>query len=227
MATTALPIDPETMDLDALRSAANTALSGAPAVAVAAPAAAVAEPEAELEQDEVDEVVYRREIDLGDGSGKQVFEGATLEELVDKLANAQTHATKKIRELSQAVPKTKPTGRTADEEWVRSQELLNNPTDTVKKMFEELVGEPIENVKTKLERAAKMERAQASEQAAQEFVAQHADDYYAVPENAKKMYRFLDTYKLEHTVENYEKAFEELSESGLLKEKPQATRRGE
>jgi hypothetical protein len=41
---------------------------------------------------------FRREIDLEDGSGKQVFEGATLDELVENLANAQKNATKKIRE---------------------------------------------------------------------------------------------------------------------------------
>jgi hypothetical protein len=41
---------------------------------------------------------FRREIDLEDGSGKQVFEGATLDELVENLAKAQKNATKKIRE---------------------------------------------------------------------------------------------------------------------------------
>jgi len=46
--------------------------------------------------------IYRREIDLGDGSGKQVFEAESVEELLDKLTEAQEHATRKIRELSAA-----------------------------------------------------------------------------------------------------------------------------
>lgn len=41
---------------------------------------------------------YRRVIDLGGGAGPEVFEGITMEELADKLADAKGHASKKIRE---------------------------------------------------------------------------------------------------------------------------------
>lgn len=46
-----------------------------------------------------------QEVDLGDGSGVQVFKGASWEEVAKKLAEAQKNATKRIRELSQ-----RPTG---------------------------------------------------------------------------------------------------------------------
>src|SRR5690348_17341391 len=45
-----------------------------------------------------DATKFRREIDLGDGSGKQVFEADSAEELIDKLTTAQENATRKIRE---------------------------------------------------------------------------------------------------------------------------------
>src|SRR5258706_387999 len=41
---------------------------------------------------------YRRVIDLGGGAGPEVFEADSNEELVDKLADAKQHASKKIRE---------------------------------------------------------------------------------------------------------------------------------
>src|SRR6266704_5157746 len=83
-------------------------------------------PVTEAEPVEDEPVLYRREIDLGDGSGTQVFEGETLEELVDKLADAQKHATRKIRDLNRqakevaAPPAPKPL--TPDEEYLVSQQ---------------------------------------------------------------------------------------------------------
>src|SRR5437868_2462551 len=100
----------------------------------------LAKNEAELEaagqsgEQESDEVpnepqVFSRTIDLGDGSGVQVFEAPTLEELVDKLAKAQENATRKIRELAAKVkiepaPETK-SKLSPDEEFVLGQEMLS------------------------------------------------------------------------------------------------------
>src|ERR1700730_17749344 len=47
------------------------------------------------EDDDEDEEKFTRTIDLGDGSGIQVFKAATLEKLLDKLSDAQVNATKK------------------------------------------------------------------------------------------------------------------------------------
>src|SRR5690348_12024093 len=112
-------LDPETMPLEALRALANQQVEDASAT----PAAPAAQPRDEKgrfaktedgaadavdvaaedeEFGEPDKIIYQREIDLGDGSGVQVFRADSLEELVDKLAEAQRNATRKIRELNQA-----------------------------------------------------------------------------------------------------------------------------
>src|SRR5205823_3895620 len=75
--------------------------------------------------------LFRQEIDLGTG-GKQVFEAATQEELIAKLVEAQTHASRKIRELNQAVkqvpvPAPKPRELTADEKYILAQQFQNEP----------------------------------------------------------------------------------------------------
>src|SRR5690349_14030031 len=82
--------------------------------------------EVEEQEDEPAETVFRRTIDLGDGSGVQVFEAPTLEELVDKLAEAQRNASKKIREL--VIKKKEEEKTTADEEFVTAQNLMSRPT---------------------------------------------------------------------------------------------------
>lgn len=62
-----------------------------------------------IKKEEVPEPVkFRREIDLGDGSGKQVFEADSQDELIDKLTEAQKNATKKIRELAAATKQPEP-----------------------------------------------------------------------------------------------------------------------
>src|SRR5271169_3438922 len=91
--------NPEDMDMDQLRALANTEMhanleeGGSTQAEPAVPTQA--EPAAE------GDVVYRYEIDLGDGSGKQVFEGETPEVLIEKLGE-ERNATIKIRELSAA-----------------------------------------------------------------------------------------------------------------------------
>jgi hypothetical protein len=64
-----------------------------------------------------------REIDLGDGSGKQRFEGNTQAELVDALAQAQTHATRKIRELNKKIKLATPQANMSESEKVTADKL--------------------------------------------------------------------------------------------------------
>src|SRR5262249_49733779 len=122
----------------------------------------------EPEADEPDETVFRYEIDLGDGSGKQVFEAPTQEELIEKLGQAQEHATRKIRQqdaaLKAAQPKAEPAPATDNEdEWLLSQEVMSTPTAAVKKIFERIVGKPIEAFKNDLQRVEAFERGQREE----------------------------------------------------------------
>ena len=92
-------IDLDTIDIDELVKLANAELNPTTEKKEDEPAAA---PVQQDDPEQEEELVYRREIDLGDGSGVQVFEGSSYDELIDKLANAQLHATRKIKELSTA-----------------------------------------------------------------------------------------------------------------------------
>ena len=172
----------------------------------------------EEEEEAQPEKWFVREIDLGDGSGKQVFKGRSLEELADRLAEAQTHATRKIRELSQERKRT--AQEEADNEFVLQQELLNKPSETLRRKFEEMVGMPIDSFKTKIQKVEAFEKAQSAEEASKEFVQSH-EDYYASPGNGKRMGAYLNRMGLDWTVENMEKAFKELSSDGLLAERPE------
>ena len=113
--------DPETAPLEELRAQANTEVDPEVAAAEAEAAKIAAAENEEPVEEEV--TIYQRRIDLGDGSGVQVFNAGSMEELVDKLVTAQENATKKIRELNAAVPKPQvQKERSADEEFVLSQE---------------------------------------------------------------------------------------------------------
>jgi hypothetical protein len=169
--------------------------------------------EIEEQEDEPAETVFRRTIDLGDGSGVQVFEAPTLEELVDKLAEAQRNASKKIREL--VIKKKEEEKTTADEEFVISQELMSKPTAAFSKLFASIVGMPIETFKTKVERLDAFEKAQAENAASTSFVQKHPE-YVANDANGKRMVKYLEAHNLPLTEENLTKAFQDLKEIGLV-----------
>jgi len=209
-------VDIETMPLDELAKLAFDVAHEEEPTPEATPAAEVT-PEKKT---------FRQEIDLGDGSGKQVFEADSMEGLVDALAQAQTHATKKIRELSRDKKVETAAGKepehelTADEEWLLSQELLNHPSKTQKKLIEGLLGMPIEQFKSKLARLDENDLAQQAQEATEQFLARHADDYHRCPENQQKLVAYMDTFKLGPSVDSLEKAFNDLNKSGLLVGKP-------
>jgi hypothetical protein len=170
--------------------------------------------------------VFRKEIDLGDGSGVQVFEGADWKEVAEKLATAQMHATKKIREQNKVIKVEKTVEKaveqelTADEEYLLSLEMQNHPGKTQKKLLEQTFGMPLAEIKATLARAKELELTQRAEAAANEFVQKH-DEFYPCPKNGAKIQAYMRTHGLEPSVENLEKAFEDLSESGLLEAKPE------
>lgn len=186
------------------------------------------EEKAEETEEKVEEkpTVFRREIDLGDGSGKQVFEAESLEALTDKLVEAQRNATKKIRELSREVKVEKAAEKeperelTADEEFLLSQELLNHPSKTQKKLLEGLFGMSLDEVKAAMEDARAMRQAKRADEAANKFI-EATPDFHACPANAQRINKYLSVHKLECTVENLATAYEELNSLGLLEQKPQ------
>jgi len=172
--------------------------------------------------DQPDEIVYRRVIDLGDGSGVQVFEAPSPEELIEKLAIAQEHATRKIRELAAAAKAVQPPPEPVidpNEEFLLSQELLQTPTKAYAKLFKKMTGVDISEFRTVREKLTAFEQAQKEESAAAQFVQTHPD-YYNSPKNNAKMEKWIRMHGLEGTPENIERAFVDLQESGLLETRP-------
>lgn len=169
-----------------------------------------------------EEVIYERIIDLGDGSGVQVFQAPTMEELIDKLAVAQENATRKIREQA-AQLKTQPKpaqpppdeveNLTEAEKFMLQQEMLTDPTKAISRF----VHKAIEKREREQVESAAREKAESDA-----FVAS-TSDYYASPKNGQRMVKYLETYKLEANQENLKKAFDDLNSSGLLEARPKET----
>lgn len=172
-----------------------------------------------------EEVVYQRTIDLGDGAGVQVFEGKTMEELIDNLAKAQEHATRKIREQAAAL-KAKPAPLpqisqekelTADEKWLLQQRMAQDPTAVINEFVQREVQKVTQAQQEATEAA---QRAAAEQEQLTTSWVESNPDYYGSPKNGKRIEQFLKLEGLELTPENLTKAFTELSADGLLEARP-------
>ena len=184
---------------------------------------------------------FRREIDLGDGSGVQVYEGDTADELLDKIADAQKHATAKIRAQNQEIqnlkrqvitapesgeddpagplPEFKGRTLTADEEFQLGQELLN-PATAVKaqrKLLEAELGAPLDVARAALRRAEMTPRQIDAYRNGETFLLRHPE-FVTGPghPNVKAMTDFMTAKNMAFTLTNYERAFAALSAAGQL-----------
>ncbi len=181
-------------------------------------------------EDEPDEYIFRREIDLGDGTGVQVFEGRgeteldAIKELNDKLVVAQENATRELRTIQKKHPKepTPPAepAISEDMEYVFKQQFDKKPSEAFKSMFKELTGMDIGEFKTWQAAQRAAEEARTSQEKSlgiqREFVLAHPE-YITSEENGNKIRDWVQSHNYnEFTQENLEKAFEDLSGSGLL-----------
>lgn len=213
-------IDPEAISMEELEALANAEIAGNPPEKKTVETQADPAVQPQADPVEEDEIVYRREIDLGDGSGVQVFEGASYDELVDKLANAQLHATRKIKELSTAKKvEAKAEELTPEQEFLLSQELTSKPSKAIKALIESTLGMSVEEFRKTQEELRSFRAEKVAETDAVRFV-QETPDYFASAKNGEKMSRYLKTFNLEPSVDNYRKAFNDLNESGLLEARP-------
>ena len=181
---------------------------------------------------------FQRVIDLGDGSGIQRFEADTMEELVDKLAKAQEHATRKIREQARQIktglglvtpdpekpmPNFKPRQRSPEEEWKRTQELgdPSKARDAVRSIIEDELGAPLDQVRQTMTAVEMAKRIEEARQASNEWLARHKNDYYPCEENRQTIVAYLEKHKMAMTADNIEQSFQDLRDSGLLVAKPE------
>ena len=206
-------IDPETLSLEELRAqilAAPPEEEVKPEVKPEVKAAEAAPVVEEVEEEEPEEIIFERSIDLGDGSGVQVFRGRgaseveALRALNDKLYDAQVSASKKINELGKKVKveDTRTEQQKADDDYVISQRLQKEPGKTIAELVDQRIRE----------RDAITRRELASQQ---NFVNTHPD-YEANPENGQAMLEEAQRLGYtECTEEALEKAYQSLSKRGL------------
>lgn len=171
-----------------------------------------------VEEEEEPLVIVRREVDLGDGGGVQIFKGTgktqleAVEDLNDKLIDAQRNATRKIRELAartRELDAAKVQNGT-DQDYVFNQKYKDNPALAVR--------EALQAERERQEKAIRdaQEATARSVAAQQAFVASHPE-YVVGPANGNRMQAWVQTHGYsEFTEESLEKAFNDLSASGLL-----------
>lgn len=172
---------------------------------------------------------FIREIDLEDGSGKQVFQADTVDELLDKLTDAQKHATKKIRDQEKRL---KVVPERTEEPGGVSKTIAAELSAEELRQFKEMYDlDPVGATLKMIERHPEVQKAKNFNVERETLAAQnHAEAQFlaAVPEfkpsetNAKLMINFLKSESLAYTAKNLEYAFQELTESGLLEVKSDA-----
>jgi hypothetical protein len=235
MSTTPTALDLQNMPLEELKRLAEAEAAAPVAVDPPAPVTeqprgpdgkfiAQNPPKEEVSSPELP-VVFQRIIDLGDGSGVQVFQADTAEALIDKLAEAQTHATRKIRELNKAqkevpAPVVEISNLSPDEEYVLAQTLMTNPSKVIRAEIERQFGMPVEEVKKSLAEHKQDSTSRRNDATAKAW-ADATPDYYADDANGRKMVAYINKFHGgQATTENLTAAFQDLNSSGLLKAKP-------
>ena len=178
-----------------------------------------------------DEWVIRREIDLGDGAGIEIYEGRgateldAIKDLNDRLVVAKQHASREVREIQRKHPKEpeppKAPEISEDLEYVFKQQFEKKPSEAFKAMFKELTGMDVTEFKTwqSAQRAADEARTKQDEslRIQREWVSSHPE-YITSVENGDLIRDWVRDHNYnEFTQENLEKAFEDLSGRGLLK----------
>ena len=130
--------------------------------------------------------VVSRTIDLGDGSGKQVFTAPTAEELLDKLTTAQENATRKIRQQEYRL-KRQQRHRPETEALITSKkrdlsersvalanELQKNPAAAINKLVEASTGSTLDDLGKVV---ADYKTQSAINAADTQFLLNHQDDF--------------------------------------------------
>jgi len=178
-----------------------------------------------------DEYVIRREIDLGDGAGVEIYEGRgeteldAIKDLNDRLVIAKQNASREVREIQRKHPKQpeppKAPEISEDLEYVFKQQFEKKPSEAFKAMFKELTGMDVTEFKTwqSAQRAADEARTKQDEslRIQREWVSSHPE-YITSVENGDQIRDWVRDHNYnEFTQENLEKAFEDLSGRGLLK----------
>jgi len=162
-------------------------------------------------------------VDLGDGSGPQVFKGKTIADLVASYRKAQLNATKKIREQATALrlqatpdravpePTYRPHIATADELWQLSEDLKDpaKAAAALVRATEWQLGASLAEVRETIV-SIRTERDKRAVFAAGEAFMNAHPEYKRCKENEDAIFAYLEQNQLAYTRKNFEIAFEYL-----------------
>lgn len=206
-------LNPETMPLADLKAAALAEEKKEETKPAPAAVSDMELPPAEAEAEEAPEqFVYKKEIDLGDGSGVQVFTGTgatkdeAFEDFAEKMADAQRNATIKIQDLTKRVKAedTRTAQQKTDDEYVIAQRLQKEPSKTMREVVNEVIAE--------------RESAQKQSLAAQQSFVDTHPEYVADADNGRRITAEVQRLGYsEFSETSLEKAYQSLKASGLLK----------
>lgn len=186
------------------------------------------EPKKEPATDEPKKFV--KEIDLGDGSGVQKFEADTEAELIDKLVEAQTNATKEIRKLQRAKPRVRPqkrervveTDRPYAEPSVSTQDDMDfatqlsvNPSKVFGRLFEASTGIKLADLRATSEKVGELVTSMEEQQAAQTFISA-TPEFETSKANSDALLGILEDEELPVTHQNLSYAYQQAMEGALL-----------
>lgn len=154
-----------------------------------------------------DKPKFSREIEVG--GRKQKFEADSYESLVDKLVEAQTNATQKLQELAQARKAREPEKTSSD--WTPVHPIPMRQEDAehheiFRRMYQAEFGMTPEDFR---QQENQRRRAEAENAAQNDFIRKH-QDYSPTPDNAQKIFGFLESQNLPVSKRNLDYAFEEL-----------------
>lgn len=159
----------------------------------------------------------------------QIFEGATHQEVLDKMAEAQRNASAKIMELRGKIkPDMAPAVQTftaktlSADELFKIQQDMQDPAkmvDAQRKLIEAELGAPITEVRESLASSRELKSIEQGKIESQKFLDAHSE-YYACPENQGAIQKFMegeDGKPLAWTKKNLEIAYEAVRDKLVAK----------
>lgn len=178
--------------------------------------------------------VYEAEIDLGDGSGKQVFKADSPTALTEKLIEAQTNASKEIRKLQRQLKARSVTPAVPDRRAENAQAFTPKPLSAEEaflivqqqphKLFEIALqretGLTPSEFRSEVDANRQFRAMSTEERVGAQFMFDHQEDYHPTPENAEALQAYLEKAGLARTRANLEYAFQQLLAEDALEMPP-------
>jgi hypothetical protein len=175
----------------------------APVPAVAPPEAPPTPPPAPITAPIPPPLEFTAKVDLGDGSGPQVFKADSQQGLIDKLVDAQKNATLRIRQLKEKA-KAKPDNSRPQEPLAFQPRTLNeqeltqinelwktNPAEAWRQMYIASTGTAPDSVAKAVYESQISSQKEAAQRAEAEFIADHVEDFDCTPKSGNAIYAFL------------------------------------